>query len=103
MNVCFESDTPDYVCRAVIQRNHNRKWPVCPTWHFLSDALAYFSTGVVMKVKRAESGRKQLSERKPGHLFFEVHCHSGEELGQALKDEGARGCDLCRTCCAYSC
>lgn len=23
--------------------------------------------------------------------FSKVHCHSGEELGQALKEEGARG------------
>lgn len=31
---------------------------------------------------------------KAGHLFFEVHCHSGEESGQALQGEGARGCNL---------
>lgn len=91
--------------RSRDSRSHNRKWVVCPTWHFLSDALTYFSTCVIIKVKMTDSSRKQLSEREnqgSGHLFLEVHCHSGE-LGQALKREGARGCCICtRTCSVYS-
>lgn len=30
----------------------------------------------------------QRESRGSGHLFIEVHCHSGEESGQALKEEG---------------
>lgn len=44
-------------------RNHNRKWLFCPTWHFLSDLLTYFSTCVPLKVRTTDSSRKQLSER----------------------------------------
>lgn len=82
------------------EKRYNRMWLACPTWQLMSDALAHFSLHVVMKVKRADPGRKHLSERKPGQwLFvFEVHCHSSEELDQVLCGEGgARGCGLCCT------
>lgn len=75
MIVCFQLNAQK-VKRTTIAVGQKRT--VCPTWNFLSDTVTHFSTCVVIKVKRTESSRKQLSGRKPGQrsfVFFEVYCH----------------------------
>lgn len=50
--------------------NLNRKWPICLSWYLLSDPVTYFSTRVVITVKRTQSCRMQLSQRKLSPLSF---------------------------------
>lgn len=79
--------------RSRDSRSHNRKWVVCPTWHFLSDALTYFSTCVIIKVKRTDFSRKQLSERErePGQWPFVFRGSlSPWRVGSGVKAGGSK-------------
>lgn len=86
------SQTPQTTFVGPLIQNHNRKWSVCPTWHFLTDAVTYFSTCDVIKVKRTDSSRKQLSGRKPGQqpFVFRGSLSQWRGVGSGIKGGGGK-------------
>lgn len=90
-SVCLESNTQDRVSAgAAIQRSEEPQQEVVPSLSYL--ALPIRRIDLLFHMRRSKgqedprpAGSSCQGESRGYLFFFEVHCHSREESGQALK------------------